>query len=317
MNNLCDYNMQEEEKILKKIVITGATSFIGIHLINEWVKEACKIYAVVRPNSKNIGRITQNPKISIIECDIDKYDHLSRYIDSADYFYHLAWEGARLPYRNDEIIQKHNYECSLNATKAAKELGCKFFLGSGSQAEYGKMLDNVNEETICSPNTPYGIEKLHSCNDISVLAERFGIRYVWVRIFSIYGQYDYKGTLIMSSLRKMLKNESIEMTECTQQWDYLHVKDAAKVMHLFATSNCESGIYNLASGDNKQLKKYILEMKKVLESKSILKFGTIPYGEDGPINLIPNSDKMKKALKWKPEISFSDGIRQLGKSNIE
>lgn len=42
---------------MKKIVITGATSFIGVHLIKEWIKSNCEIYAIVRPNSSNIGRI--------------------------------------------------------------------------------------------------------------------------------------------------------------------------------------------------------------------------------------------------------------------
>lgn len=91
---------------MKKIVITGATSFIGVHLIKEWIKSNCEIYAIVRPNSSNIGRIIKDNKIHIIEADMNDYARFVNEIPKADFFYHLAWEGARRPYRDDVKIQK-------------------------------------------------------------------------------------------------------------------------------------------------------------------------------------------------------------------
>ena len=296
---------------MKKIVITGATSFIGVHLIKEWIKSNCEIYAIVRPNSSNIGRIIKDNKIHIIEADMNDYARFVNEIPKADFFYHLAWEGARRPYRDDVKIQKKNYAGAVNAMKLAEKLKCNFFLGSGSQAEYGVTNGLVDEDYPCHPDTEYGREKLHAYETLNKMAYKSGIKFIWTRIFSIYGRYDYSGTLIMSSLRKMKNDESIEMTEGTQLWDYLHVVDAAKAMKLFAQTQCDSGIYIVAYGDYKPLNQFVREMKIITESKSELKFGSVPYGSAGPVNLMPNSEKIQKTLNWKPMISFTTGIKDI------
>lgn len=299
---------------MKKVVITGATSFIGIHLIQELLKKKdYKIFAVVRPNSQYKKRIPTDKRISIIECAMEHYDMLNQKIESADYFFHLAWEGARAPYRDDIEMQHNNYECAIKAMEMSESMGCQFFLGSGSQAEYGITSGLVNEQYPCNPYTAYGSEKLHACIDLKKISDKSGIRFIWTRIFSIYGKYDYPKTLIMTTLEKMHRNETIEMTAGTQLWDYLNVKDAARAMVLLAESKCDSGIYNLASGEYKSLRDFIVEIKEILKSKSMIKFGSIPYGISGPVNLIPDVSKIKSAVGWIPEISFKEGIKNLEK----
>lgn len=296
---------------MKRIVITGATSFIGIHLIQEWIKEDCEIIAVIRRNSPNANRILNHSAVRIIELNMEEYDQLPGLIGSADCFYHLAWEGARQPYRDDPVLQQKNYFCTIEAFHAAQETGCSFFLGSGSQAEYGIMTGLVDEETLCQPVTEYGKQKLHCFETLSEMADKTEMKFIWTRIFSIYGLFDYSGTLVMQCLRKMQKNERIEMTEGTQLWDFLHVHDAARAMKAFALSDCENGVYILASGDHRPLREYVIEMKETLNSESELVFGAIPYGRNGPVNLTPNPQKTMNALGWKPEISFSSGIKNL------
>lgn len=297
--------------MVKRIVITGATSFIGVHLIKEWVRKDCEIFAVVRPNSNNIDRLPINEKIHIVEIDMSEYDKISSCINRADIFYHLAWEGARAPYRDNVEMQKKNYEYAVVAMDVANALGCKLFVGSGSQAEYGRTKGSVDENYPCSPNTEYGRQKLNACIALAEKAEKYGMRFIWTRIFSIYGQYDYAGTLIMTSVDKMKRNEPIEMTECTQLWDYLHVQDAARAMMMFAQNECPNGVYNIANGNYRPLKEFVKDIQKVLGSQSRLEFGAVPYGNHGPVNLEPNVEKIKSYLKWEPRIEFVEGIRRL------
>ena len=295
---------------MKKIVITGATGFIGIHLIKQWLEKDAEVYAVIRPNSKNAGRIPKNDHVHIVELKMEEYDNLPGLIGFADYFYHLAWEGARAPFRDDEEMQKNNYECTLQAYEAAKKLGCKFFLGSGSQAEYGSTTGIVDENYPCNPTTEYGKQKLNASKELLKRAEHDGVKLIWTRIFSIYGPYDFQGTLVMTSIDKMLRDEPIEMTEGTQLWDYLYVSDAASAMVLLAEIECDNGVYNIASGDYKPLRSFIEEIKRILNSNSELKFGVVPYGPHGPVNLTPDSSKMQ-ALGWKPAVEFDEGIRSI------
>lgn len=296
---------------VKRIVITGATGFIGVHLIHTWLREEAEIYAVIRSNSKNADLIPVSARVHVVACEMSDYEQLSELIPDADFFYHLAWEGARAPLRDNAALQKKNFECSVKAMDAANRMGCEFFLGSGSQAEYGNTSGIVDEEYPCNPTTAYGREKLRTQKELQAMARNYAMRFIWARIFSIYGPHDYPGTLIMSALDKMKRGEMIEMTAGTQLWDYLYVEDAANAMKLFALQNCEDGIYNVASGDYRPLNQYLTAMKRVLGSESELKFGAVPYGPNGPVNLTPSVEKIQKAIYWRPKMPFEDGIRKM------
>ena len=273
---------------MKKIIITGATGFIGVHLVEKWIDRGAEIYAVVRPSSKNIARLPKCRNVHVVELELGCYEHLLNIVGDADFFYHLAWEGARVPYRDDALMQCHNYDCAIQAYDTAK----------------------VDEKYPCNPTTEYGRYKFKAGMDLLERAKRDGIKLIWTRIFSLYGPYDFSKTLVMSSIEKMLKNEPVQMTEGIQLWDYLYVSDAAEAFVLLAEKKCDSGVYNIASGEYKQLRSFVEDIKTVLKSESDLQFGVIPYGSYGPVNLIPDPSKIK-SLGWLPTVGFYEGIRRI------
>lgn len=298
---------------MRKIVVTGASSFIGVHLIKELMRSAnTEVYAVVRPRSSNMWRLPQAPNLNIIELDMNRIGHLPEKIDGEiDAFYHLAWEGTRAPYRDDSELQKNNMECSMEAAKAAIHLHTKMFLGSGSQAEYGKVTGRICEADEAHPVTAYGVMKSNTYKQLEPIFKKNNIRFYWVRIFSVFGTYDYSKTLIMSSIEKMKKNETLELTECIQDWDYVYIKDVANALRLFSEKNADSGIYNIASGNVRKLRDFVMELKEILHSDSEIRFGAVPYGPEGVVNLCPIVDKIQNQLGWKAETGFSKGIKEM------
>lgn len=298
---------------MKTIVITGATSFIGVHIIKEYLRHDCKVIGVVRSNSKNLNRLPSNDNLKIIKLDMNEIEKILEKLEEikVDIFYHLAWEGARVPYRDDSVLQNNNYECALKAMSVAKKLGSKIFIGSGSQAEYGKCNGKIDENYPTNPTTAYGKAKLKTYEVLRDMSKENNIKFIWTRIFSVYGVYDYKGSLVMNALYKMKINQDIELTECKQIWDFIYVEDVATIMYLLANVNCSDGIYNIASGDSRQLKEFVLEMKEICSSTSQLKFGTIPYDSEGIVSFEPNVDKLKSNLGYSCKISFDEGIRKI------
>ncbi len=305
----CD-NRGYGEDVLNRIIITGATGFIGVFLIKEWLKQTCEIYAVIRPGSEKKKRIPQSERVHIVELSIDEYDKIPEVITKGDLFYHLAWEGTRAPLRDDYEIQIRNYNATVAAFQAARDVGCKLFVGSGSQAEYGKMSGVVDENSPCFPDTAYGKEKLHAFNSLADMAERMGIRLVWPRLFSVYGPYDYPGTLIMTCIYKMMRNEEVDISKGDQLWDYLYVEDAAQALVMMANCNSTSGVYIVASGYQRPLREYVLAIRNITGSNSCLRFGNSIDYEKEKINLMPDPSKLKK-LGWKPNTTFQDGIRYM------
>lgn len=295
------------------VIITGGTSFIGVHLIQEYLNHDWNVIAIVRPNSKNLSRLPKDKRLEIIEEDIKNLKDILPILKDKEInvFYHLAWEGVRAPFRDDESLQYENYQCAINAMRIAKELGCKTFIGAGSQAEYGKCIGEIDENYITKPLTQYGKYKLKAYEELSRLAQVLDIRFIWTRIFSVYGIYDYNGTLVMTVLDKMKKNEEIPLTQCIQQWDYIYVEDAARAMYLLAQKSHTFGIYNIASGKSRELKEFVLEMKQLTNSISELKFGELPYNEEGIVSFKPIVNKLESDLEWKCEFEFKDGIEKI------
>lgn len=298
---------------MRNVVVTGATSFIGVHIIKEYIKNNCEVIAVVRPNSKNLNRLPISNLLTVIEIGMEEIEKLIEKIQTKkiDIFYHLAWDGVRVPYRDDAILQNENYLCAIKAMNVAKILGCHTFIGTGSQAEYGKCIGKIDENYPAKPVTEYGKAKLKAYETLKKIAKENKIKFVWTRIFSVYGIYDYQGTLVMSALDKMKRNESIPLTECIQNWDFIYVEDVARAMYLIANTSCMDGIYNIASGDSRELKDFVIDMKDICKSKSELQFGIIPYNSEGVVSFDPIVDKLKKNLSWACVVSFEEGIKKI------
>ena len=296
---------------MKKIVVTGATSFIGGYLLDELADSSCEIYALVRPNSRNKHNLEPRNNVHVIEVGLEHIGDLKAHLSNVDVCYHLAWNGTRVPERYDNKLQKSNYEYSIETYEVMKDLGCKVFIGVGSQAEYGFCQELIKEDTATVPNTAYGVWKLATGKKLVELGQMDGVRVIWGRIFSIYGKGDYENTLIMSSIRKMQSNEPIDMTEGTQYWNYLYVEDLAKILVELKNNNEARGIYNLASDDTRMLKDYILDLKSVLHSDSIINFGAVPYRAEGKVNIMPSIEKLKQCISDINFAKFNTKVKKL------
>lgn len=296
---------------MKNIIITGATSFIGINILKELKNNEYNIYAIIRPNSINKDKLNEFSNLKIIELDQREIENLKLYLKKVDICIHLAWEGTRVPERYDEKIQEQNYINSVKTFEAVTALGCDVFLGTGSQAEYGFVNDIITEETETNPNTEYGKFKLKTCLELEKKALENNVRFIWGRIFSVYGEGDYENTLIMSTLRNMKKNKDVNMTEGKQYWNYIYIKDLSKIIINLIFNKEAKGIFNLASNDTRPLKEYILDMKKALNSKSKINFGVIPYRQEGIVNIKPSILKLNNILKINYDSNFYSKFRTI------
>lgn len=303
---------------MTRIVVTGATSFIGVHLIQALQKESVEVYAVIRPNSRNQKRLDDFSGLHIISCELKDMDKLENLLpENIDLFYHLAWEGARKPYRDDEKIQQLNYQAAVQAYQVVKEKNCRKFIGVGSQAEYGTSQGIITEGYPAYPNTQYGKYKLKTYRELEKKGKNDGIAVIWPRIFSVYGKYDYPGTLIMSAMEKMKRDQPIDLTQCVQNWNYIYVKDIGRMLCQMGFEDCEIGIYNFASKDNRPLREYVEELKQILGSHSKLNFGSVRYGAEGIVSFQPSIEKFTQNCPFFTFTDFKNGICEMLEQQCE
>lgn len=296
---------------MKRIVVTGATSMIGSALIEESLKHDAEIYAVVRSSSGKNGRLGKHSGLHLVDCDLDHLGELPEKIPhTCDTFYHIAWGFTGAGRNKSTELQAKNIGYTLDAVKAAHALGCRRFIGAGSQAEYGPMnVGKIHPESPANPTTPYGAAKLAAGHFSRLLSGELEMEWIWPRIFSVYGIYEKESAMVASALRKMLKNEPTEFTPAEQRWDYLYSKDAGRAYYLIGEKGKEGSVYCVGSGTARPLKEYILKMAE-LTGSGTPGIGARPYPAGAVMNLCADISSLTRDTGFTPSYSFEEGIRE-------
>ena len=304
---------------MKRVVITGATGVVGMALIRKCIESGTEAVVLVNPDSKRVGRIPDDPLVKVIRCGLD--DYASATPDSlgiealdegnyADTMFHLAWSGAFGDPRNNKELQDANAVYALDAVKLAARMGCKTFVGTGSQAEYGRVSGKLSADTPCDPENEYGRAKLRTSEATRTLCWEQGMRHIWTRILSIYGPYDGEKTMVMSLIRTLLEGGKPSLTAGEQMWDYLYADDAGEALLLIGEKGKDGGIYPIGSGTARPLREYIEIIRDTIDPSLPLGFGEVPYSDKQVMYLCADISALREDTGFEPKVSFEEGARR-------
>lgn len=301
-----------ERKKMKRAIVTGATGAIGTALVSSLAKSGTEVLVIARKGSKRNVNIPDDPLVSVIYCPLEELKNLNNDTGKQyDVFYHLAWAGTTGAERNDMQLQNRNVSYALDAVALARRFGCHSFVGAGSQAEYGRTEGNLRPDTPVSPETGYGIAKLCAGQMTREYAHQLGMRHIWVRVLSVYGPYDTEGSMVMSTIRQLKKNQVPEFTRAEQMWDYLYSVDAGRAFAALGEKGVDGKIYVLGSGNARPLSEYIEAIRDICAPGAPIAIGARPYARNQVMYLCADISDVMRDTGWKPEVSFEDGIRGL------
>lgn len=298
--------------------ITGASSFIGVELCRYLSDNGHQIIAMSRRENEDLNAIAIDGNLRVFRADMQSLFEKAADI-KADVFVHLAWAGTSHEDRNNPAIQADNVKNALECVKFSERVGCQLYVDAGSQAEYGIVPGILTEETECHPFSAYGKAKLQMYLESRALTAELGIKYIHLRILSVYGEHDHETTLIKTCLRKLKRNEPIEMRSGGQKWNYVYVKDAARqiaelALHAYGDDAFKCEVYNIASEDTRKLSEFVEVMKRICNSESVLTFGG--YDVEKDVNLNPDVKKTIEIVKPLTDYVFEDEIRELNLRNV-
>ena len=296
---------------MRKVIITGPTGAVGVSLIQELVSNGIAVTAVCRPASRRISAIPVDPLVNIVQCSMQELMTLADKL-SGDYdaFYHFAWDGTYGEDRQDALRQANNILYTLHAVHLAKALGCKVFVGAGSQSEFGHVDGVLRPDLPCNPDNGYGIAKLAAGRMSRLECGKLGLRHEWCRILSLYGPFDAPYTMVMSGIYKMLAGERPQYTPAEQIWDYIYSKDAARAFRLVAEKGRDGAIYCFGSGQTRRLKEYILAIRDAVDPSIDVGIGELPYYPNQVMHLEADISALSKDTGFVPQYNFEDGIKE-------
>ncbi len=296
---------------MKRAFVTGASGFVGSHVVEQLLGAGAEVAILCRPDT-NLWRLGElDRRVVHIQGDLA---NPGSYRDALREFgpeivFHLAWHGVDNTLRNDLSQISANLQATLQLVDAAAEAGALAWIGAGSQAEYGPHMGRIGEDALTRPTTLYGASKLSACHLAGRVAALRGLRFAWLRLFSIFGPKDNPGWMIPRMVRALARGERPALTLGEQRWDYLGVQDAAAAFLAVASSPNAEGIFNLGSGEAPRLRDTIEFIRDLIDPSLPLGFGEIPYRPDQVMVLQADIGRLQSEAGWSPRQSIRDGLR--------
>lgn len=302
---------------MENVIVTGGTGFLGRNMIRRLCREGYRVYAVVRPGSQNRALLPAHENVIPVRCELRDLSSAGELCGKRfDAFYHFAWGGVNRDQIDDAAVQQRSLELSMDALECAVALRCGCFLFSGSRSEYGLQEGPFREEAICRPLVAYGRKKLAFGELARQRCEGSGTQYIHARIFSVYGADDHPWSLIHTAVTRMLRDEAMDLSSCTQLWNFMDVRDMAELFLTFQQKrdriapedNC---VFNVATDDIRPLRAFVEEILRITGSKSELRFGAFQQASESAMSIIPDMGKVERTFAWKQKIPFSEGIQDM------
>ena len=282
-----------------RILVTGATGFIGRHVINYLISlgnndlvttaiETRECAENMFPLLKKTCYITKNLN--------DTEENYYNFFKNPDSVIHLSWEG--LPNYNELFHIEKNLPVNFCFIKNMIQNGLSDITVAGTCFEYGLQNGCLHEETATVPATVYGLAKDTLRKFIELLHNKHKFTLKWIRLFYPYGQGQGRKTLwgqLVETAENSHKEFNMSLGE--QLRDYISVNQAAEYVSKIALQNDITGIINCCSGKPISVRRFV---EKFFEERDInmeLNYGYYPYTEYEPLAFWGDTTKIKKIIK--------------------
>lgn len=310
-----------------RIVITGATGFIGRYLAKRFLEAGNEVFALVRPSSPNRALLPRGEALHLIEADLEHVEEAAQIIGRADAFLHLAWGGVNRQEIDSPEVQSRNVAGSLACVRAAAALGCGIFMDAGSRVEYGLAEGMMQEDMPCHPINQYGKAKWEFYQKAEPLCRQLGLTYYHLRFFSVYGTGDHPWSIISTLVRELPRGETVALSACLHQWNFMYIEDAAEAVYRLyerglrrqeAKEAPECQIVNIAGRDTRQLRSFVEEIWELAGRRGELAFGRFTQAKEGALSVRPDIARLERLTGgFRERFRFCDGIREMMENEEE
>lgn len=298
-----------------RVLITGATGFIGSNLTRKLLQEGCEVHILSQPFLNKWRLINILTKLNEHTGDLLEAGKLKKLIREIkpEVIFHLAAAGVfgGVSPSEEELI-KVNFLGTVNLINACSDINYKCFVNTGSSSEYGPKDNPMKETDICQPINTYGVSKLAALLYGSFIAKTKNKPIIGLRLFSPFGPFDNQQRLISSVIIKSLQNEEILLSNPNGVRDFIFIEDVvgAYLKSINLASQFKGEVFNLASGRETSVSEIVKIIYQLTNSKSKIKWGQIsPRPWDNP-HWQADISKISHCFIWKPKYSLKQGLEK-------
>jgi nucleoside-diphosphate-sugar epimerase len=301
---------------LHRALVTGATGFIGGHLVDELIDAKTQVVALVRPGSRLPDR--WRGRVTCIGCADWGEGGLRAALasQSFDAAFHLAAYGVRPIDRDPGLMLRINVDLAALLVSLCKERGARLVM-AGTFSEYQRPVDRsrLTEQSPLEAARIYGASKAAGGIVACALAESSGVKLRLLRFFKVYGEGEAPHRLLPSLVAGFSRGERVPLSDGKQVRDFIHVDDVVEAClkardDMVLPSRALTATWNVCTGVGHSVETFAALVAQAMGVRSeLLGFGELPLRADDEPYLVGDGERMFRELGWRPKLDLDAGIR--------
>jgi len=299
----------------QRAVVTGATGFIGRHLVDGLVERGAQLAILVRPGAQLPD--AWRGRVAAIAC-VDWSEAGLRRVLAAQPFdavYHLAAYGVKPTDRDPDAMQRINVALAPALVRLCRERGARMVM-TGTFSEYRRPPDEtpLTEISPLESEKVYGASKAAGGSLATALAEQLGVPLRLLRLFKVYGAGEAPHRLLPSLIANLPQGRRVPLSAGTQILDFIYIEDVVEAClradaHMAAQSPSVA-TWNVCTGVGHSVRAFAAKVARALGAPArLLGFGDIPMRPDDEPWLVGSGERLRAALGWQPAFDLAAGVR--------
>jgi len=298
----------------KRVLISGATGFVGANLLRRLVADGHAVHAIVAPGHVP-WRLESVPDVVVHQASLEDASAVDAAVRTArpEWVFHLAAHGAYSWQTDLERMVRTNIVGTMNLVRACLRAGFAAFVHTGSSSEYGHKASPPSEREWIDPNSHYAVTKASAtlfCR-YTAIAER--VHLPTLRLYSVYGPWEEPGRLMPTLVLHGMERRWPPLADPDVARDYVYVDDVCDAFVRAATERGQElgAVYNVGTGIQTTLREVAAVARQVMAIDGEPRWGAMPNRAWDTTAWVADNRAIRAALGWEPRHELTAGLRQL------
>lgn len=299
---------------MKRVLVTGATGFVGANLTRRLIARGDDVHLIFRPRHVAWRLDALAGRVRLHEAELADAEAVFRVVRDVqpDWILHLAAHGAYSFQTDVDEMVRTNVMGTVNLLEAGRKVGFEAFVHAGSSSEYGFQDHAPSEDERPEPNSPYAVTKLAATHFCRHVGRSTTLPVVTLRLYSVYGPYEDPRRLIPTVIVKGLAGGWPPLVDPSVARDFVFVDDVCDAFLLAAreAASAPGAIYNVGTGTQTTLHDVTDVAQRALAIRTQPEWSTMSMRSWDTHCWRADSRRIQAALGWRPKVDFETGFRR-------